>query len=68
MNNDIAEGRLKQIVGKARASWGELTDNELTKAEGRADQLAGLIQERYGKTREDAELEVRRFFASKRDF
>ena len=55
MNNDIAEGKWKQLVGKAKAAWGELTDDELTKAEGRADRLAGLIQERYGKTREDAE-------------
>jgi Uncharacterized protein conserved in bacteria len=68
MNNDIAEGKWKQMVGKAKAAWGELTDDELTKAEGRADKLAGLIQERYGKTREQAELEVRRFFDSNRDF
>ena len=27
-----------------------------------------VIQERYGKTREQAELEVRRFFDSNRDF
>ena len=45
-----------------------LTDDELTKAEGRVERLAGLIQERYGKTREQAELEVRRFFDSNRDF
>ncbi|MEX3638352.1 CsbD family protein [Paraburkholderia sp. BR14320] len=68
MNEDIAEGKWKQMVGKAKAAWGELTDDELTKAEGRADRLAGLIQERYGKTREQAELEVRRFFDSNRDF
>jgi uncharacterized protein YjbJ (UPF0337 family) len=68
MNNDIAEGKWKQMVGKAKAAWGELTDDELTKAEGRADKLAGLIQERYGKTREQAELEVRRFFDGNRDF
>jgi uncharacterized protein YjbJ (UPF0337 family) len=68
MNNDIAEGKWKQMVGKAKTAWGELTDDELTKAEGRADKLTGLIQERYGKTREEAEREVRRFFDSNRDF
>jgi uncharacterized protein YjbJ (UPF0337 family) len=46
MNNDIAEGKWKQIVGNAKAAWGELTDDELAGAEGRADKLAGLIQER----------------------
>ena len=68
MNHDIAEGKWKQMVGKAKTAWGELTDDELTKAEGRVDKLAGLIQERYGKTRQQAELDVRRFFDSHRDF
>jgi uncharacterized protein YjbJ (UPF0337 family) len=68
MNNDIAEGKWKQMIGKAKSAWGELTDDELTKAEGRADRLAGLIQERYGKTRDEAELEVRRFLEANRDF
>jgi uncharacterized protein YjbJ (UPF0337 family) len=66
MNNDIAEGKWKQMIGKAKTAWGELTDDELTKAEGRAGKLAGLIQERYGKTRDEAEREVRRFFDANR--
>ncbi|CAE6829221.1 hypothetical protein R69888_06482 [Paraburkholderia haematera] len=56
------------MLGKAKAAWGELTDDDLTKAEGRVEKLTGLIQERYGKTRQQAELEVRRFFDSNRDF
>ena len=67
MNEDIAAGKWKQMVGKAKSAWGELTDDELTKAEGRADRLTGLIQELYGKTREEAEREVRRFFDANRD-
>ena len=67
MNDDIAAGKWKQLVGKAKAAWGELTDDELTQADGRAERLTGLIQERYGKTREEAELEVRRFFDANRD-
>ena len=67
MNEDIAQGNWKQLVGKAKAAWGELTDDDLTKAEGHADKLAGLIQEKYGKAREEAELEVRRFFDAHRD-
>jgi len=59
MNHDIAEGKWKQMVGKAKTAWGELTDDELTKAEGRVDKLTGLIQQRYARTRQQAELEVR---------
>lgn len=44
MNNDIAEGKWKQLIGKAKTAWGELTDDELIRAEGRADKLTGLIQ------------------------
>ena len=66
MNNDIAEGKWKQMIGKAKAAWGELTDDELIKAEGHVDRLAGLIQERYGKTRDEAEKEVRRWFDAHR--
>ncbi|HEV3428473.1 MAG TPA: CsbD family protein [Paraburkholderia sp.] len=66
MNNDIAAGKWKQMIGKAKAAWGELTDDELTKAEGHLDRLAGLIQERYGKTRDEAEREVKRWFDAHR--
>lgn len=55
MNNDIIAGKWKQLTGKAKAAWGELTDDELTRTEGNAERLAGLIQERYGKTKEQAE-------------
>lgn len=62
VNSDQIAGKWKQLKGEARIAWGKLTDDELDKAEGHADKLAGLIQERYGKTREEAETEVRRFF------
>ena len=62
MNKDTIEGKWTQLKGKARAKWGDLTDDELEKTKGNAQQLAGLIQERYGKTREAAEEEVRRFY------
>jgi len=66
MNNDIVAGKWKQLTGKAKAAWGELTDDELTRIEGNAEKLSGLIQERYGKTKEEAEKEVRAFFDANR--
>ncbi|PWF24828.1 CsbD family protein [Corticimicrobacter populi] len=62
MNNDIVAGKWKQLTGKAKAAWGELSDDELTRTEGNAERLVGLVQERYGKTRDQAEKEVREFF------
>jgi len=58
MNTDIIEGKWKQIVGKAKTAWGDLTDDDLKKAEGGKDQLVGVIQERYGKTKDDASKAV----------
>ena len=62
MNEDTLKGKWKQLKGKAKAAWGDLTDDELTQVEGNAERLAGLVQERYGRTREEAEREVNDFF------
>jgi len=54
MNNDVFEGKWKQIRGEAKSWWGKLTDNDLDRAAGKIDVLAGLLQEKYGYTRENA--------------
>ena len=58
MNWDQVKGSWKQFKGQARRKWGELTNDELDQVEGRQEELAGLIQERYGKTREEAQREI----------
>ncbi|PKO15155.1 MAG: CsbD family protein [Chloroflexi bacterium HGW-Chloroflexi-10] len=58
MNNDILEGKWKQMRGEAKAWWGKLTDNDLDRVAGKYDVLAGLLQEKYGYTREQAAEEV----------
>ena len=62
MNSDQIVGNWKKITGEVKKKWGKLTDNEITKAEGRSDILAGKIQEHYGKSREEALKEVNEFF------
>jgi len=62
MNQDQIAGKWKQLKGEAKVMWGKLTDDELDQAEGQAEKLAGLIQERYGKSKEEAQTEVRKFF------
>ena len=58
MNKDVFEGRWKQIRGEAKAWWGKLTDDDLDRAAGKLDVLTGIIQERYGYTREAAADEI----------
>lgn len=58
MNSDIFEGKWKQIRGEAKAWWGKLTDDDLDRAAGKFDVLAGLLQEKYGYSREHAADEI----------
>lgn len=58
MNWDTIKGTWKELKGKAREKWGEITDDEWDQIEGNKDQLVGKIQQRYGKTKEEAEREV----------
>jgi uncharacterized protein YjbJ (UPF0337 family) len=58
---DALKGQWKQHLGAAKIAWGELTEDELLKAEGRQDKLAGLVQERYAITRDEADKQVKRF-------
>jgi uncharacterized protein YjbJ (UPF0337 family) len=58
MNSDEMKGKWTQMKGRARERWGELTDDELAQVEGDREQLIGLVQERYGRARTEAEREV----------
>jgi uncharacterized protein YjbJ (UPF0337 family) len=52
MNQDQAKGKWDQIKGRAKKAWGELTDDDIKKAEGSVDKLYGIIQEKFGDTKE----------------
>lgn len=55
----------KQLRGKVKEQWGELTDDDLDKVDGQFDQLVGVIQEKYELTRAKAEAEVNQFLTGK---
>lgn len=61
MNSDTLKGQWKQLTGKAKTAWGKLTDDDLLRVEGNAERLSGVIQERYGLTREQAEDQIQAF-------
>ena len=58
MNKDIVEGKWKQVIGEAKGWWGKLTDDDLERAGGKFDVLTGMLQEKYGYTRERAAEEI----------
>jgi uncharacterized protein YjbJ (UPF0337 family) len=63
MNQDIAQGKWEQIKGSVKEKWGDLTDDDIAQVNGNAQQMCGVLQEKYGRKREDAEREVNDFWA-----
>jgi uncharacterized protein YjbJ (UPF0337 family) len=61
MGDDILAGKFKQLRGRLKEKWGDLTDDELMQSEGNADRLAGLLQEKYGYSKERAKQELSEF-------
>ena len=58
MNADILAGKWKQLKGRVKEQWADLTDDDLAKTEGSYDKLIGTIQQRYGYARDRAQAEV----------
>ena len=60
MNEDILEGKWKEMRGQIKEWWGKLTDDDLEQAAGNTEQIIGLLQQKYGYTRQSAEEEFNR--------
>jgi uncharacterized protein YjbJ (UPF0337 family) len=57
INRDLFEGKWKEMRGQAKMWWGKLTDDDLERAGGKIDQMIGLLQQKYGYSRRQAEQE-----------
>jgi uncharacterized protein YjbJ (UPF0337 family) len=58
MNWDQVKGEWKQLKGSVRKQWGKLTDDDLDVIAGERERLAGVIQQRYGISQEEAERQI----------
>ena len=47
------KGSWNELKGKVKQKWGELTDDDLTYAEGQEEELVGRLQKKTGQTREE---------------
>ena len=52
------KGNWNEIKGKLKQKYGQLTDDDLTFAEGKDDELLGRLQQRLGKTKEEIRREL----------
>lgn len=58
MNKNQSKGKFEELKGRAKAAWGELTDDDFRKAEGQEEKLYGIIQERFGDSKDDIQKKL----------
>jgi uncharacterized protein YjbJ (UPF0337 family) len=54
-------GDWRTFTVMVKEKWGKLTDADLTTFSGTSDQLAGLLERRYGYARDQAVREINEF-------
>ena len=52
------KGNWNEIKGKLKQKYGQLTDQDLTFAEGKEDELLGRLQKRLGRAKEEVRAEI----------
>src|SRR5262245_10468683 len=66
MDWNRVEGNWKQVKGKVKEKWGQLTEDDLDVIAGRRDQLEGKIQERYGLAKDQVRKDIDDWYATQR--
>lgn len=54
MDNDRITGNWNEFKGRLREAYGALTDDDLEEAKGDREQLEGKLQQKLGKSKDDA--------------
>lgn len=57
---DILKGRWQQLRGRIKRLWGNLTGDEVLRAEGNVDVASGTLQESYGVAKREASRKLTR--------
>lgn len=60
MTDHIARGKWHQMTGSLRVKWGELMGDKLDVIAGHGVRLYGILEERYGLLRRNAEAHLAR--------
>lgn len=58
MNKLELKGNWNEVKGKLKQKYGQLTEDDLSFAEGKEDELIGRIQKKLGKTKEEIKEEL----------
>jgi uncharacterized protein YjbJ (UPF0337 family) len=52
------KGSWNEVKGKLKQKYAQLTDDDLTFAEGKDEELLGRLQQKLGKSKEDLRKEI----------
>lgn len=63
MNQSQISGKWKEIKGEIRKAWGNLTDDEIEQTKGNMESISGLIQQKFGLTKEQASERLNRVYS-----
>lgn len=67
MNINEVRGKFNELKGDFKKKWGELTDDDWKQVSGSKDKLLGILQQKYGRTKEQAQREIDDFMKDDRD-
>ena len=62
LNEDTLKGKRKEMRGEVQKMWGKLTDDELDQTKGDLTALSGIIQQRYGESKEAVQTKLNDYF------
>lgn len=58
MNREQIEGNWNEFIGKIRQKWADLTDDDIQRMKGKYEECVGVLQKKYGKTKEEVERQL----------
>ncbi|MEX2162173.1 MAG: CsbD family protein [Anaerolineales bacterium] len=62
-NKDVMQGKWHELKGRVRQQWGKITEDDLGQLSGKIEELAGVLQQRYGYSKAQAEIEINKWLA-----
>lgn len=55
---DILYDKWHELKSQVRQQWGKLSDDDLVRLSGKTEELVGVLRQRYGYGRAQAEIEI----------
>ncbi len=63
-NQDIVQGKWPELKGQVKQQWGKLTDDDVQRLSGKTEELTGVLQQRYGYGKVQAEMEINKWVSA----